>query len=177
MVGWPPPRAQPFFVKIDLHNAYRSVALPRRWRRLFVVRGMAVRRLPFSWSFSLPIFQELTRRLVRNCLRRCGVRAWVYQDDMLLASTSSSKLQRAQDRVLRKLTRAGFLVSNKSELTPQQSMTWMGKEVCREGKCISNSAASIALCVSFLLRGMLMGRLPWERLPLVHARIPNLVLA
>ena len=82
---------------------------------------------------------------------------------MLVASTSSSKLQRAHDRVLRKLT-VGFLISNKRELTMQLSITWVGKEVCREGKCISNSAASIAQCVFFLLPGPLMTRLPWERL-------------
>ena len=38
-------------------------------------------------------------------------------------------------------------------------MTWVGKEMCREG----NSTASIAQCVSFLLRSPLMGRLSWER--------------
>ena len=69
------------------------------------------------------------------------------------------------------LTRVGFLVSNKSELTPQQSMTWVGKEVFREGKCISNSVASIAQCVSFLLRGLLMGRLPWECLRSLLGRL------
>ena len=145
--------------------------LPRRRRRLFVVRGMAVRRLPFGWSFSPAVFKELTQRLVRNCLRGCGVRAWVYLDDILIASMSSSKLQRARDRVLCKLTRAGFLVSDKSELTPHRSLTWVGKEVCREGRCISNSAASIAQCISFLLRGLLMGRLLWERLRSLLGRL------
>ena len=87
---------------------------------------------------------------------------WVYLDDMLLVSTSGSKLLRVRDRVLRKLTRAGLPVSNKSELTPRRSMTWVAKKVCREGKCISNSAASIAQCVSFLVHGVLMGHLLWE---------------
>ena len=87
---------------------------------------------------------------------------------MLLASTSSSKLQRAHDRGLRKLT-VGFLVSNKRELTMQLSITSLGKEVCREGKCIR--AASIAQCVSFLLPGPLMGRLPWECLTSLQGRL------
>ena len=87
------------------------MVLPRRWRRLFVVCGMAVRRLPIGWAFSPAIFQELASRLVRNYLCGNGVRAWVYLDDILLASTSVSRLQRARDRVLRQLTWAGFLIS------------------------------------------------------------------
>ena len=38
-------------------------------------------------------------------------------------------------------------------------------------KCISNSVASIAQFVSFLLQGLLMGHLPWERLRALLGRL------
>ena len=66
--GGLPPNAKLLFVKIDLQNAYWSVVLPRRWWQLFVVCGMAVRRLPFGWAFLPAIFQELATRLVKNRL-------------------------------------------------------------------------------------------------------------
>ena len=48
----PPPGAKPYFVKVDPANAYWSLRMPRSWRRVFVVNGLAIQRLPFGWTFS-----------------------------------------------------------------------------------------------------------------------------
>ena len=59
---------QVYLAKIDPTNAYWSIKMPRRWRRLFVLRvnGRAYRiaRLPFGWKFSPSICQQLVDRLV-----------------------------------------------------------------------------------------------------------------
>ena len=112
-------------------------------------------------------------RHIRHCLRDCGVKAWVYLDDLLdlLASVSASRLQRIRDKILPKPMGEDFLVSSKSELEPRESMTWVGKEVCRASRCINNTPSSLARCASFLLCGMLMGRLHWERLRLLLGRL------
>ena len=57
------------------------------------------------------------------------VQAWVYLDDVRLAPASKSRLLRARDRLLRKLTQAGFIISQKSGLEPRESVTGVGKEV------------------------------------------------
>ena len=51
-LGSLPPGAKPYFVKVDLANAYWSLRMPRHWRRVFVVNGLAIQRLPFGWTFS-----------------------------------------------------------------------------------------------------------------------------
>ena len=95
-------------------------------------------------------------RLVANCLRKSGVKEWVYLDDLLLASW--------HQQVRESCGGGAFLISKKSMLEPQGSMVWVGKEVEGSIRIVNNSPASLAVCVSFLLRSLVRGRLPWDRL-------------
>ena len=56
--------------------------------------GVSVRRLPFGWSFSPAIFQELTQRLVRNCLGLPGRHtAGIYEQQQAVEGTGSGPAQ------------------------------------------------------------------------------------
>ena len=160
-----PSGAKPYFVKVDLANAYWSLQMPRNWRRVFVVNGQAIQRLPFGWAFSPAVFQELMSRLVRNTLRRFGVPSWVYLDDVLIASTDRTALQEACQALLGKLRRAGFIVSEKSVLEPTPTIVFVGKEIDGLRRRVLNAPNTLAQCLSFLLRGVIRGGMSWPRVP------------
>ena len=87
-----------YLAKIDLTNTYWSIRLPRRWRRLFVVRvngrSYRITRLPFGWKFSPSIRQQRVDRLVRSALRGRTL-SWTYLADVLGADAPKKMLKRA----------------------------------------------------------------------------------
>ena len=99
---------------------------PRRWHRIFAANGLAIQRLPFGWSFSPAVFQELGR-LVRNTVRRFGVRSWVYLDDFLLASTCRATLHRVCHMLLSKLRGRGLLSVRRVCLSLHPTLSSRGK--------------------------------------------------
>ena len=123
-----------FLAKQDLQNAYWSIRLPPRWRRVFVVQGGLGRkfryaRLPFGWSYSPAICQRLVLAVVRRVLSRRGIRGWVYLDDILLSAKRKGRLHGALRECQRLLRRAGFIVGAKSETTPTERISFIGKQL------------------------------------------------
>ena len=116
-----------WMAKLDLQNAFWSVVLPRGWRRVFVLqtadgRSYRYTRLPFGWRYSPLICQSLFRGIVAAALRGVRARAWVYIDDSLVTARSPSKVRRAVRLIIRRLQRAGFTISQKSETTPTSKL-------------------------------------------------------
>ena len=131
----------------DLTKAYWSIRLPRRWRRLFVVRvngrSYRITRLPFGWKFSPSICQRLVDRLVRSALRGRTL-SWTYLDDVLGADAPKKKLKRAMRAVAWKLRRAGFIISPKSVLKPQRELDFVGKQLRPKTSEMANKPGTLA---------------------------------
>ena len=133
-----------FLAKLDLQNAYRSMRLPPMWRKVLVVKGGSGRkfryaRLPFGWSYSPAICQQFVLAVVRRVLSRRGIRGWVYLDDILLSARRKGRLRGAIRECQRLLRRAGFIVGAKSETTPTECISFIGKQLDRHyqqrGRC------------------------------------------
>ena len=102
--------------KLDLQNAFWSVVLPRGWRRVFVLqtadgRSYRYTRLPFGWRYSPLTCQSLVRGIVAAALRGVQARARPYIDDILVTARSPSEVRRAVRLIIRRLQRAGFIIS------------------------------------------------------------------
>ena len=150
-----------YLAKIDLTNAYWSIKLPRRWRRLFVVRvnGRAYRitRLPFGWKFSPSICQQLVDRLVRSALRGRSM-SWTYLDDILGADAPKKRLKQSMRAMVWKLERAGFIISPKSVLKPQRELDFVGKQLRPKTSEMANKPGTLAAALRAWLKVVARGR-------------------
>ena len=73
--------------------------------------------------------------------------------------------------LLCKLRRAGFIVSKKSVLEPTPTIVFVGKEVDGLRRRVLNAPNALAQCLSFLLRGVVKGSMPWGRLRSLRGRL------
>ena len=154
-----------FLAKLDLKNAYWSIRLPPLWRRIFVVEGGSGRkfrydRLPFGWSYSPAVCQRLVLAGVRRVLSRRGVRGWVYLDDILLSAKRKGRLCKAVRDYAALLQRAGFIVGAKSEVSPTESIGFIGKQIDTRASIIGNAVGALVGAFRSWVRGVGRGRLP-----------------
>ena len=136
-----------YLAKIDLTNAYWSIRLPRRWRRLFVMRvngrSYRITRLPFGWKFSPSICEQLVDRLVRSALRGRTL-SWTYLADVLGADAPKEKLKRAMRAMVWKHRPAGFIISPKSVLKPHRHLDFVGKQLRLRSSAMANEPGTLA---------------------------------
>ena len=155
--------------KLDLQNAFWSAVLPRGWRRVFVVQTADGRlwrytRLPFGWRYSPLIYQSLVRGIVAAALRGVRARAWVYIDDILVTARSPPEVQRAVRLIIRRLQRAGFIISQKSETTPTMELGFIGKHINTEGGYFQNAPGGLRSALRAWVRAMGRGTIEPRRL-------------
>ena len=147
-----------WMAKLDLTNAYWSIRLPGAWRRVFVVRvhgrGWRYTRLPFGWKYSPAVCQHLVRALVRSAVQGLPVLTDVYLDDILVSASSPHLVSRALRKIINKLRSVGFIISPKSETTPSQRLTFIGKHIDSRQASIANSPEAIAAALRIWLRGL-----------------------
>ena len=174
-----------WMAKLDLTNAYWSIRLPGAWRRVFVVRvhgkGWRYTRLPFGWKYSPEVCHRLVRTLVRSAVQGLPAVTDVYLDDILVSASSASLVSRALRNIVHKLRSAGFIISPKSETTPSQRLSFIGKRIDSRQGSIANSPEAVAAALRIWLRGLgrggisphelsrLLGRLQWLARPGVGA--------
>ena len=156
-------RHRVFLAKLDLQNAYWSIKPPRAWRRAFVVESQSGRRyryarLPCGWSYSPAICQALVTAVIRRVLGRKGIKGWVYLDNVLLSARR--RLRRGVRECIRRLRAAGFIVGGKSEPSPKEQITFIGKRINTREGTIGNSVGALISAFRTWVRGVGRGRLP-----------------
>ena len=70
-----------------------------------------------------------------------------------------------------KLRRADFIVSENSVLEPTPTIVFIGKEIYGLRCRVLNAPNALAQCLSFLLRGVVKGSMPWGRLGSLLGRL------
>ena len=115
---------------IDLKDAYLHIAIHPEHRRYLAFRYQEVdyqfRVLPFGLSTAPRVFTRVTRTIVAF-LRRQGISIFSYIDDWLVVSGSEERARRDTAITVSLLEDLGWLINReKSNLTPQQSQTYLG---------------------------------------------------
>jgi ribonuclease HI len=125
-------RRADWLTSIDLEDAYLHVPLTRRAARHLAFRALGrvyrFRAMIFGLASAPSVFTMLMKPVMRH-LHLQGVRAIAYLDDILIAARSWDEAVRSTLLTVQTLQRLGFSInSQKSELTPTQSLTYLGLE-------------------------------------------------
>ena len=123
-------RANDWFVKIDLTDAYLTVPIHRDHQKFlkFVWGGETYQFtcLPFGLSSAPRVFTKLLRPVLAH-LRRHGIRMVIYLDDILIMNSDRAKLLEELSVTVTFLQRLGFLINvGKSIFTPIQEIEYLG---------------------------------------------------
>ena len=81
--------------------------------------------------------------VTRRVLSSKFIRGWVYLDDILLSSTRKGRLCRAVRECAVHLKKAPFVVGEKSEPTPTESIGFVGKHLNTTAGAISNAVGAL----------------------------------
>ena len=105
----------------------------------------------------------------------------VYLDDILVSASSTILVSRVLRKTVHKLRSAGFIISPKSETTPSQRLSFIGKRIDSRQGSIANSPEAVAAALRIWLRDLgrggisphelsrLLDRLQWLARPGVGA--------
>ena len=118
-----------YFITFDLKSGYHHVDINEdcwtylgfSWELKGSRKFYAFRVLPFGLSTACYVFTKLLRPLVKRW-RSLGLRAIVYIDDGMCASTTAAESSKHTQLILSDLKSAGFVVNcEKSMLVPSQT--------------------------------------------------------
>lgn len=116
--------------KVDLKDAYFTVALDKRQRQFFQFRWRKQLYQYISMPFGLNLAPWAFRKLLKpviSGLRQRGIRIVNYLDDILIMAHSEKEVHRAFGEVLKLITTLGFVIhSEKSVLIPTQRLEYLG---------------------------------------------------
>ena len=175
-----------FFVKLDLKDAYFTVAIHRdhthflkfQWRGKIYMFTC----LPFGLSSAPWAFTKLMR-VAMTVLRRQGVKIIIYLDDLLIIGSSADAVIEDLQKVRCLLENLGFILNiEKSDLKPKQVMEFLGLLVdslrlslsLPEDKIVSiTSACQVLLSkpeVSLREIGSILGSFSWATAALVFGQ-------
>ena len=119
-------------VRIDLKDAFYSVALPRRLQPITNFRAgnstYQFRALPMGLQFSPWILQRVVNsRLNKLCKSFPLLFAWAHVDDIILAANTCDQCKSGIRVLIHLLNDAGFYISwKKSQVLPTQRISYCG---------------------------------------------------
>ena len=124
------PCKNPFFVKIDLKNAFYNIAIHKKSRYLttfwYEGRYYRFKYLPFGISIA-PFFMQMMSNYIVKHFTDKGLFSWVHLDDLIVISDDPTLLQSALNEVLFKLMQSNILINHKkSVLIPTQEIEFLG---------------------------------------------------
>ena len=131
------PFSNPFYIKIDLKNAFYNIAIQEKSRyiTIFWYAGKYYRfkYLPFGLSIA-PFFCEILTNYITKYFSDRKVFSWVHLDDLIAVSDDKNLLKEILNEVLMKLQRSNILINKKkSSLTPKNSIEFLGANWAKEG--------------------------------------------
>ena len=131
------------------------------------------RVFPFGLSTACYVFTKLLRPFVK----RLGLRAIVYIDDGICASSSQSEAVKSRDVVISDLKNAGFVLNDaKSHLEPVQDIAWLGFNADLRQGCFSIPSDKIERLKSSIARFSAGARVPAHSLASVVGQIISMTL-
>jgi hypothetical protein len=145
-----PPGAM-WATSLDISNFFWSLKLPTSCQDLFRLPPYAFPCLPFGWNLSPILAQTTLSMLVQEAIAQSHFPLCLYQnfwyflyyDDILLLTLSPTTATLAVLFFSTYLSSKGLIISPKSEVTPTQTITWLGKEIDLSSRCIRNKPSTI----------------------------------
>jgi hypothetical protein len=123
------PFINPFFIKIDLKNAFYNIAIAEKSRYITTFYYKTYYRfkyLPFGLSIA-PFFMQLVTNYISKYFVENGCFSWVHLDDLIAISDDEFLLITVLRTVLEKLKKSNFLINEKkSSLIPSKQIEFLG---------------------------------------------------
>ena len=119
-----------WMVKLDLKDAYLSIPMHSSHRQYLAFRWRGrlwmFKTLPFGLNSAPYIFTKLMKPVIA-ILRRLGIRAILYLDDLLIMAQSREEAKRHLATALELITALGFIINTKKSITdPAQEIEFLG---------------------------------------------------
>ena len=119
-----------WMVKLDLKDAYLSIPMHVTHRQFLAFRWRGrlwrFKTLPFGLNSAPYIFTKLMKP-VTAILRRLGIRAILYLDDLLIMAQSKKETKRHLATALELIIALGFIINTKKSVTdPAQEIEFLG---------------------------------------------------
>ena len=118
-----------WMISIDLQDAYFLVPMhpdSRKYLRfVFAGKVFQFRALCFGLSTAPQVFTRVFAAVARR-LRLASVRVLLYLDDWLVLGQSLEEIRRAKALIFHLAAEMGFVINQKSNLTPSQEVTYLG---------------------------------------------------
>ena len=108
-------------------------------------------RVLFGWHQAPGLIEALISDLLRD-LGRGGVVVVQYLDDILFVGHDPGEVAAVTGSAAHLLRGAGFIISEKSVLTPQRSLRCMGKDVDLQRRRVAPTASAVAAVVAARVR-------------------------
>jgi len=122
-------RKDDWMIKVDIKDYYLHFQLEEKERTWWGVRWgrkwYKFRAAVFGFRRSAEVASRVSKEVMR-ALRKRGLRGIVWVDDFLFCFRSREEAERGKEVVVGVLESLGFLLSEKSELTPIQSIWFLG---------------------------------------------------
>jgi hypothetical protein len=123
------PFVDPFFIKIDLKNAFYNIALAEQSRYIttfYYKKYYRFKYLPFGLSIA-PFFMQLVTNYISKYFNENGCFSWVHLDDLIAISDDKPLLIAVLRTVLEKLKKSKILINtSKSSLIPSKQIEFLG---------------------------------------------------
>ena len=120
------------FTKLDMSNAYQQLVLDEESRKLTTInthKGLyQYRRLPFSVSAALAIFQRTMECMLRDIPHVC-----VYLDDILITGVDDAEHNDNLSKVLDRLNKAGRKLNAGKCYFKRESVKYLGYRIDAQG--------------------------------------------
>jgi len=123
------PFVNPFFIKIDLKNAFYNIAIAEQSRYIttfYYKKYYRFKYLPFGLSIA-PFFMQLVTNYISKYFTQHGCFSWVHLDDLIAISDDEPLLIAVLRTVLGKLKKSNILINtSKSSLVPSKQIEFLG---------------------------------------------------
>jgi hypothetical protein len=123
------PFINPFFIKIDLKNAFYNIAIAEKSRYIttfFYKTYYRFKYLPFGLSIA-PFFMQLVTNYISKYFVQNSCFSWVHLDDLIAISDDEFLLVTVLRTVLEKLKKSNILINiSKSSLIPSKQIEFLG---------------------------------------------------
>ena len=166
---------------LDLLDAYLHISIsPESQRYLaFCYKGIFYKftSLPFGLSTAPRVFTRVTRAVI-SVLRERGILLFAYLDDWLILEAHRNQALFAISETINLLVSLGWLINEKSHLTPSSSLTYLGARIdFRIGRVFPTERRidSLKESIQNLLEDAFSPALAWLRVLGLMARIVDVL--
>ena len=139
--------------KIDLHNAFWHIPVHKAFQRYlsFKFKGKCYTwcAMPFGLRTAPYLFCKLLKTIINHLRVKYSIPVYFYMDDLLILAMTVEEAIAYINIILSVLANAGLSVNlEKSELTPQPIITFLGVTINLSTKTFTPSQDNIESCIT-----------------------------